>query len=69
MESTPRRPTNLTGMLAPGRLLYRASAEDPGQLVDVSWEEGLPLATVVDGEDAGEVLDARDMPGEFQRLE
>jgi hypothetical protein len=68
MESPPRRSSNLAGMLTPGRHLYHAGAEDPGQLVDVQWEDGLPLATVVDGEDVGLVLDAREMPGTFETL-
>lgn len=68
MRSPITRPSNVAGMLLAGRYLFCATADDPGQAVRVDYEDGLPLATVLDGEDAGEVLDARDMRGEFRRL-
>jgi hypothetical protein len=48
-----------------GLRLYRATPEDPGQLVMVTFDEGIQTAEVVDGEDAGEVMLVSEMGGEF----
>jgi hypothetical protein len=56
-----------TGILG-GQHIWRATEDDPGQLVHVTYEYGIPLATVLDGEDAGEVHDVRAMGGEFERV-
>lgn len=55
-----------TGMRA-GRYRYRATEDDPGQLVDFTYLDGDPTVIVADGEDVGEVLDKRDMRGTFER--
>jgi hypothetical protein len=48
-----------------GLRLYRSNPEDPGQLVCVTFHEGVQVAEVMDGEDAGLVLVLREMAGEF----
>jgi hypothetical protein len=56
-----------TGMLA-GRHLWHATDDDPGVLVFFTYEGGIPLATVLEGEDQGERHDARDMGGTLDRV-
>jgi hypothetical protein len=51
-----------------GNHLWRVTADDPGQLVHVTYEDGIPVATVLDGEDQGERHDARDMGGTLDRV-
>lgn len=48
-----------------GKALYRATPDDPGQLVEVTFEDGVHLATVLDGEDVGEVVPVAGMSGTF----
>jgi hypothetical protein len=56
-----------TGLLA-GNHLWRVTEDDPGVFMYFTYEEGIPVATVLDGEDAGEVHDIRDMGGTWERL-
>lgn len=41
--------------------------EDPVR-VRIDWEDGIPVARVLEGEDRGLELDARNMPGRFTRV-
>jgi hypothetical protein len=51
-----------------GNHLWHATDDDPGVLVYFTYEEGIPIATVLEGEDQGEVHDIRGMGGAFTRL-
>lgn len=51
-----------------GVALYRSNSEDPGQRVEVTFHEGVHVAIVADGEDAGEVLPIATMHGIFQAV-
>lgn len=59
-----RRPSRLPDPCC-GRRLYRVGVDDPGVLVDVTFEEGEQVAYVAEGEDAGLVLPVATMDGEF----
>lgn len=65
MDTTPTRPTRVRENLLAGPYLWRSNPEDPGVLVMVTYEEGTAVAYVQDGEDAGEVLNVKDMGGTF----
>lgn len=48
-----------------GLRLYRSAPQDPGQLMMVTYHEGIQVAIVADGEDAGLELLVADMDGQF----
>jgi hypothetical protein len=59
-----RRPSRLPDPCC-GRRLYRSNPEDPGQLVNVTFHDGVQVAEVIDGEDAGLEFEVAATPGEF----
>jgi tricorn protease-like protein len=44
-----------------GVAVYRSNPEDHGQLVRITFQEGMHVAEVMGGEDAGLVIVVRDM--------
>jgi hypothetical protein len=70
MDAPITRPSNVCDMLLAGSYLY---VDFPGAspvTVSVSYVDGVPVCTVLDGEleDRGLELDAREMTGRFVRV-
>ena len=50
-----------------GDAIYRATPDDPGVRVQITFIEGVHTAIIMEGEDAGEEVPVRGMVGTFQR--